>query len=206
MVLGAEDEDAFWSSLEGDEIDANLHGVPPYDVGRATQRILQGVTARRVLDLGCGRGRLTNHIAALLGDPQQVHGVDICRPFLNRAVIDAERQHLGNVHYWHNDGRRLPPGLGGRRYDLAYSITMFQHIPDDAKWGYIRQVHDRLVPGGVFVFTVAVGEVDEFNNHQIADISSFCKELIEVGFHEVFRDKEPDENGWTWIQTWKDVL
>lgn len=196
-----EAEDRFWSSLTEQEAIFNTAGEPPYDVDMVAGRIADVLglwpDGVRLLDLGCGQGRLTNRLAQVLGESGSIHGVDISRPLLDRAVIDAEMAHLPNVHYWHGDGRKLPAGLGGRRYDLAYSVAMFQHIPHDATRGYIQQVHDRLKPGGVFTFTTAIGETDEFLNHQIADPVEFCAALATL-FVEATLDPV-DPNGWTWL-------
>lgn len=192
----ARDEENWWSEA-GDD---NLHGVPPYDIDEVSRIILTRCDAHpaRVLDLGCGRGRLTNSLAQYLPE-WSFHGVDISRDLLDLAVVDAKG--LSNVHYWHGNGRTLPSGLGARQYDLAYSITVLQHIPHDAKWSYIREVEKRLKPGGTFTFTIAVGPIEQFLNHQIADVLDFNDDLISL-FHAT-AISEPDERGWTWVTCWK---
>lgn len=189
-------EETAWNKVGDDD----LHGVPAYDVDQVARRIVACCSAdpARVLDLGCGRGRLTNHLARHLPE-WSIHGVDISRTQIDRAKRDASD--LPNVHYWRGDGRTLPPGLGARQYDLAYSVTMFQHIPHDAKWGYIREVEKRLKPGGVFVFTIAVGDEDMFLNHQIANTADFSVELDKVFVLAEFDQNDP--NGWTWVTTEK---
>lgn len=209
MIVSAADEERYWSSLEGDEVLNNTAGVPPYDAWEVGSRLFTAFgdyhdfvlgADVRVLDLGCGTGRLTNIMAQRLTGPySNIHGVDISAPLIKLAVAEANYRHLDNVHYWHGNGRTLPPGLGGRKYDLVYSITMFQHIPHDAKWSYIHQVANRLKPGGVFVFTIALGDVDEFQNHQIAyaECQDFGVALKRL-FGSCYFD-ETDERGWSWI-------
>lgn len=195
--MSALDEEAWWNGLGDEDALLNTAGDPPYNVVSVGIRILNSVDPLRLLDLGCGMGRLTNMIARrLLPDEGVVHGVDVSRRLLDAAVTDANQRGLSNVHYWHGDGRTLPSGLGGR-LSGAYSVAMFQHIPSDAMWGYLRHVHERLEPGGVFVFTIALGDEDTFLNHQIPDVSSFAQDLAEI-YNDVMI--EPlDEIGWTWV-------
>lgn len=214
-MSGATAEERWWNSLDASDAFLNTAGDPPYDVASVGAKIWLSLGEpkldARLLDLGCGQGRLTNAIAAFLRSTDAVvHGVDISRALLDVAVIDAQQQNLRNVHYWHNDGRRLPNGLGGRKYDLVYSVAMFQHVPHEAMWGYIRQVEPRLNRGGVFTFTIAVGEVDEFLNHQIADVQQFCTDLMQL-FDSVAIDMPigddfqcRGEHGWTWVTVRKE--
>lgn len=193
----AQRERNWWSSLEGQDLDDNLHGIPPYDIDKSSWRIRDLIGPHsRVLDLGCGRGRLTNHLARQFPDCT-FDGVDVSLPALELATMSAEP----NAHFWHGDGRNLPKQMSpGFSYDLAYSVTMFQHIPDEAKWGYIRQVHDLLASTGRFIFTISIGsEPHTFLNHQTPSLEQFCMELVTFGFDAVGTDPTPDENGWTWI-------
>lgn len=193
------EEAAWWDGLGDGEARLNTEGNPPYDVDAAARRILIETTAHPalVLDLGCGRGRLTNSIARLLPE-WTLYGTDVSRRLLADAKADAVKRRVFNVHYRVGDGRTLPPG---DPFDLVYSIAMFQHIPHDAMWGYIRQVHDRLADGGKFVFTIAEGEIDEFLNHQIADVEAFGSELADM-WKDVMIERQ-GLNDWTWVTVTK---
>lgn len=191
--MSADAERTHWDAVD----DADLFGVPAYDVDEVAKRIIGQANLlglhKRLLDLGCGPGRLTNHIARLLGDRVNVYGWDISMRLVERAISSAPP----NAHYMQVGGRTLPkvqcPWFSG-----AYSVTMFQHIPDDAKWGYIHQVHDLLVPGGTFVFTLAHGNISTFLNHQTPSLVAFGTELALI-YDKVTVEHEPDERGWHWV-------
>lgn len=195
-IQTTQDEDIWWSNLIGDEVDHNLHGNPPYDVASVAERIVAAcLYPGRILDMGCGVGRLTNHIAREL-DTSSVLGFDISSPSVAAATLDSP----ANALYWHSDGRTIPAGITGV-FDLIYSVTMFQHIPHDAKWAYICQAADRIRPGGAFVVTVAVGdEPPTFLNHQLSEkeLDEFCLAMTDL-FATVSVDG-PDDNGWTWLE------
>lgn len=189
------DEERHWSSIDIDR-PVDLHGDPPYDVRAVCERLLgAALYPGRILDIGCGIGRLTNLVADEMPD-SSVLGFDIS----SRNVFEAVTGAPANAYYWHGDGRTIPAGITGT-FDLVYAITVMQHIPHDAKWGYIRQAADRLRDGGVFVFTLAVGdEPPTFLNHQFThtELEDFAAGLTDL-FITVSVDG-PDENGWTWVE------
>jgi SAM-dependent methyltransferase len=194
--VNANKERVWWDDAD----DADIFGEPPYDVVRVAQRLLNEIPdRRRLLDLGCGTGRMTNHMARILGGHGHVTGLDISKALVERAVVSAP----DNAHYWRGDGRTIPAGISGQ-FTGAYSITVFQHIPEEAMWGYIRQVHDLLVPGGTFIFTIAHGETDKFLNHQTHSLVKFGNDLSLI-FDKVSVDHTPDERGWYWVLARKEA-
>lgn len=194
--MNALDEQRFWDSLDDESARINTEGDPPYDLVPVVLRLVTAAPdAQRILDLGCGRGRVTNAVARLM-PAATVYGVDISIKMLDAAAVMAGG--VDNVHYWRTDGRTIPQFNNRDPFDLVYSIATYQHIPNDAMWGYIHQVHERLAPSGVFMFTIAVGESDHFLNHQIPDPRAFGADLIQI-FDHVSIDAESDGNGWTWV-------
>lgn len=103
----------------------------------------------RVLDLGCGIGRLIKPLAPLVGE---IHGVDVSGEMIRRAR--SYLTDISNVVLHENSGSDLA-GLDSSSFDLAYSYLMFQHIPDrDVVKAYLRETHRVLKVGGAFKFQV----------------------------------------------------
>lgn len=103
----------------------------------------------RVLDLGCGTGRLAVPLAEEF-PAAHIIGVDISPAMLVQAEALASVAGVTDRCEWLLcDGRALPAELG--RVDAAYSVLLFQHIPPPAVQGYIREVGRVLRPGGLFV-------------------------------------------------------
>jgi trans-aconitate methyltransferase len=114
-----------------------------------------------VLDLGCGIGRLTIPVAQ--ARPQAtVFGLDVSDAMLDRARLT--RPLPQNVLFVKGDGVRLPelPPLAA-----AFSVTVFQHLPEEVVEMYISQVALKLVPGGVFFFQFVDGDYSGFLSHAI---------------------------------------
>lgn len=101
----------------------------------------------RILDLGCGVGRLSLVLAARYPDAEFL-GVDVSRLMIAEAVSRA--RDTSNVQWALGDGRTLGPLGETEWFDTAFSVAMFQHIPPDAVLGYLRAVFARLLPGGTF--------------------------------------------------------
>jgi SAM-dependent methyltransferase len=106
----------------------------------------------RVLEIGCGAGRMTKPLARLFGE---VHAVDI-----SEEMIRIARRRLAeepNAFLYQNNGMDLK-ALPAEHFDFALSFIVFQHIPSkDVIAGYIREVHRVLKPGRLFKFQVQGG-------------------------------------------------
>jgi SAM-dependent methyltransferase len=103
----------------------------------------------RVLEIGCGAGRITRALAGVFGE---VHGVDISGEMIARAR-EALRD-TPNAHVYQNNGLDLSvvPALP---FDFAFSIFVFQHIPSyEIIESYLREVHRLLRPDSLFKFQV----------------------------------------------------
>ncbi len=99
----------------------------------------------RVLEIGCGAGRMTRALAELA---DEIHGVDVSGEMVKRAKAALERH--PNAFVYHGDGVGLDV-VEARDFDLAFSYIVFQHIPTvEVIESYVGDVAARLKPGGVF--------------------------------------------------------
>jgi SAM-dependent methyltransferase len=103
----------------------------------------------RVLDFGCGAGRLTRALAKVFGE---VHGVDISPEMVKLA--EAELADLPNAHVHLSNGEDLGV-LGDLIFDYAFAFSVFHHVPSkDAVEKCIAEVGRHLGPGRLFKFEV----------------------------------------------------
>jgi tRNA (cmo5U34)-methyltransferase len=102
-------------------------------------------SARRVLDLGTGDGRM---LALLGADRPQVRGVglDFSEPMLAaaRRRLDGDRR----FELLRHDLREPLPALG--RFDAVVSSLAIHHLAHERKRTLYREAFDLLEPGGVF--------------------------------------------------------
>lgn len=130
----------------------------------------------KILDLGCGIGRLT-----------QGYGVDVS-PRMLKLAKDGNEYKLG-------DGRTIPYPDGF--FDSAFCVFMFQHIPDLAKHTYLEEVY-RVLKKGVFRFQYVVGTQQTKFNYQTTD--DYMKDATkDVGFNILKVDQGLIYPEWTWI-------
>ena len=136
------DDDGFFASGE-----KGVAGDILTDMGNICQG--RDPSAMRVLEIGCGAGRLTRALSKVFGE---VHAVDI-----SGEMVAQARQALAdrpNTYFYQNNGCDLsvvPPV----EFDFAYSAIVFQHIPSrEIIENYVREVHRLLRPGALFKFWV----------------------------------------------------
>jgi len=153
----------------------------------------------RVLEIGCGAGRVTRALARLFGE---VHAVDVSGEMVRQAT--AAVRDLPGAHVYQNNGmdlRVIPPG----EYDFAFSTIVFQHIPSrDVIYSYVREVNRLLRPGALFKFQVQ-GDASmqtapddtwlgvPFSDQQAVEMAEAC------GFEPRYRHGAGEQYFWLWF-------
>jgi SAM-dependent methyltransferase len=99
----------------------------------------------RVLDFGCGAGRLSQ---ALAEHAREVVGVDVSAPMLETArALDRSGGRCSFVLSADPDLRAFPDGS----VDLVYTERVLQHLPRPVLESYLAEFVRVLAPGGVAV-------------------------------------------------------
>src|SRR5436305_2559265 len=93
-------------------------------VDRLVAQLDPGVGRERALEIGCGIGRATVHLAEHFA---HVDGVDVSGEMVRRAQA---RGLPANVTLTITSGRDLRP-FPDRSFDLVYSHLVLQHVPDE---------------------------------------------------------------------------
>ena len=153
----------------------------------------------KVLEIGCGAGRVTRALAGLFGE---VYAVDISGEMVARAK--AALASRPNAHVFQNNGRDLSV-LGDIQVDFAFSTIVFQHIPSrDIIETYVRDVQRMLRPGGLFKFQVQGNVTTEakpddtwlgvaFSDEQAVAMAERC------GFEPRYRHGAGQQYFWLWF-------
>lgn len=107
-----------------------------------------GLTAGTCVEIGCGAGRMTVHLAGYF---ELVHGVDV-----SAGMLDYARARMPpNVSLHLTGGLEIP--LPDNSADAVFSTHVLQHLSSmDAAAHYFRQMHRVLRPGGCLMVHVPV--------------------------------------------------
>src|SRR5689334_48772 len=101
--------------------------------------------AGRVLELGCGAGRLTGHLQEIAED---VHAIDVS-PTMLRACLAAYPGVRGEI----GDIRDLS-GFGDHSYDaIVAGFGVLDVLNDPERRAALAHLRRILVPGGLLVFS-----------------------------------------------------
>ncbi|MEZ5354344.1 MAG: methyltransferase domain-containing protein [Bryobacteraceae bacterium] len=153
----------------------------------------------KVLEIGCGAGRVTRALAKLFGE---VYAVDIS----GEMVMQARRAltEFPGAHIHQNSGADLAV-LGDIQVDFAFSTIVFQHIPSrEVIENYVREVHRLLRAGGLFKFQVQGDATMEappddtwlgvpFSDRQAVELAEKC------GFEPRYRHGAGEQYFWLWF-------
>src|SRR5262245_49166284 len=128
-----------------------------------TDRLAKGI---RVLDAGCGRGRILGRLAALYPHSRFV-GLDLSADAITYARKESSRAGLDNVEFATADLTEFDRTAEPDAFDL---ITTFDAIHDQAKpLNVLTGIHRALKPDGVYVMQDISGtsHVDQDISHPI---------------------------------------
>jgi ubiquinone/menaquinone biosynthesis C-methylase UbiE len=112
----------------------------------------------RALEIGCGIGRMSEHLAGFFGS---LTGVDVSGEMIRGAT--ERLGHLPNATFVETDGASLP--FADASFDFVFSFIVFQHVPTkEAVIGTLRDAYRVLAPGGLCKFQVQGSQ----NEHYLA--------------------------------------
>lgn len=153
----------------------------------------------RVLEIGCGAGRVTRALAKLFGE---VHAVDVSGEMIAQAT-EALRSRP-NASVYQNNGMDLSI-VPVSDFDFAFSTIVFQHIPSrDVIVNYVKEVSRLLRTGALFKFQVQGDptlqtDADDtwlgvpFSDAQAVEMAEAC------GFEPRYRHGAGEQYFWLWF-------
>ena len=153
----------------------------------------------RVLEIGCGAGRVTRALARVFGE---VHAVDVSGEMV--ALARRAMAGVSNVAVYQNNGKDLSV-LPPLEFDFAFSSIVFQHIPSrDVIYNYVQEVGRLLRPGGLFKFqvqgdcSITTAPDDTWLGVSFSDDDA-VQMAVECGFEPRHRHGAGEQYFWLWF-------
>lgn len=105
-------------------------------------------TLGTVFELGCGTGRLSQHL-------QSVEGLEVIGSDLNPDMVAWCQAHLPAVKAFQNQVAPPLTFLDDGSVDLVYCYSVFTHIPLNLQVSWLKELHRVLRPGGFLICSIA---------------------------------------------------
>ena len=112
------------------------------------------LSGMKVLDFGCGPGRLTIPIAKQIGPSGTVTAFDVQPGMLERVRVKANHENLGNIEFV--QGAAGKGKLEGNEYDRALLVTVLGEIPDQKT--ALKKIFECLKSGGLLSITEVIAD------------------------------------------------
>jgi 2-polyprenyl-6-hydroxyphenyl methylase/3-demethylubiquinone-9 3-methyltransferase len=166
-----------------------LHEINPLRLDYVDRRA--GLAGRRVLDVGCGGGILSESMAAR---GAEVTGID-----LGAAPLEVARLHLLEtglqVDYRQVPVEDLAAEMPGR-FDVVTCMEMLEHVPDPAS--VVKACAELVRPGGQ-VFFSTINRNPKSSLFAIVG-AEYLLRMLPMGTHDYARFIRPAELG-RWMRT-----
>jgi SAM-dependent methyltransferase len=131
----------------------------------------------RILDFGCGCGRVLRYMAEV-APASTIHGSDIDREAIAWCEGEFRREiERGRLSFTVN-GDHPPTTFAADSFDLVYAISVFTHLPEDLQLQWLGELGRVLKPGGIAVLTTQGGAL--IRRHLDA---GQARQFDEKGFH-----------------------
>ncbi len=121
---------------------------------RSTAEWLAGLLSKhkalnhvKILDWGCGPGRIIRQLPALTGPGCSFFGTDY-----NARSIAWCSAHLPGIQFHKNNIEAALP-YAGDYFDVIYGISIFTHLSEPAHYAWYGELMRVLAPGGILLLT-----------------------------------------------------
>jgi tRNA (cmo5U34)-methyltransferase len=188
---------AGWS--DPDHVDGYLRRIGRLEARQAGEQMLAEVLPprpQRVLDLGCGDGRLATVVLEARSSVSEIVAVDVSPPMLERARDRFAGEDRVTVREWDLNAPLDPLG----EFDAVVSGFAIHHLDDCRKRELFAEVASQTRLGGVFAnlevvlsatpelhaeFLAALGRTEDDPEDQLVDVETQLTWMREAGLAQV---------------------
>ncbi len=110
------------------------------------------ILPHRMLEWGCGPGRIIRQLPSTFGEQCKVYGTDY-----NAKTVEWCAKTFPDINFLVND---LAPPLNFEDdfFDYIYASSVFTHLSKEMNFKWLAEIHRILKPNGVFLFST-MGEM-----------------------------------------------
>lgn len=128
------------------------------------------LTNKRILDWGCGPGRIIRHLPSVIGNNCEFYGTDY-----NRQSINWCDENIKGVQFNQNTLSATLP-YADNFMDVIYGISIFTHLSEQLHHDWYRELYRILKPNGILFLTtqgdnfkpkLTASELQQYKNHQL---------------------------------------
>lgn len=140
------------------------------------------LTTKRILDVGCGGGLLSEAMAQAGG---QVTGIDISENLLQIAKLHAKQKNL-NINYQQTAVEELS---NENKFDVITCMELLEHVPNPES--IIKTCADLLNPDGLIFFSTINRNLKAYLSAIIA--AEYILQMLPKGTHQYSKLIKPSE-------------
>jgi len=129
-------------------------------------KILDYPYNKKVLEYGCGNGRIMKHLQAL-----DIHGCDINPKYISKAKEQNLKCDLLE-NFNEND------------FDICYSLTVFIHLNLEDSKTALKYIHKKLKKGGLAYLQIPIYDTNRRGNSYI-DINTMSYDTFKTTVEEI---------------------
>lgn len=167
-------------------------------------------TDKKVLDVGCGTGRISLYLASYV---DFVLGIDYTKKLINIAEIEKNKRNIKNVVFKHEDSQTFNYN---KKFDVVIICGLFNYLNDDAVDKTIKNISKHLKINGKVIVkeTIALEKryyiIEKYSEELKSDynsiyrttdelISLFEKNSFKVKICEKFYQHRKETAGWFFV-------
>lgn len=125
---------------------------------------------KKILDWGCGPGRIIRHLPQIIGNGCDYYGTDY-----NKKSIDWCSKNLPDIHFNNNSLKAQLP-YDDNYMDIIYGISIFTHLSEQLHYDWYKELYRILKPNGIMFLTthgdnfkvkLTESELNTYTNNQL---------------------------------------
>lgn len=125
---------------------------------------------KKILDWGCGPGRVIRHLPEVIGNDCEFYGTDY-----NERSIEWCSRNLSEIHFNKNSLEALLP-YSNNFFDAIYGISILTHLSKQLHYDWYKELYRILKPGGILFLTtqgdnfkvkLTADELEKYNKNEL---------------------------------------